>query len=313
MLSQNDDRFIPPGVSGHIRGKRNNGRRFPGSRPCRWLHPKRDIFFLLPQMAGFLLFYGYGFFLVLRYSALESNAKMSFAGLKHYISVLENPYFQIALFNTVQFSAVSVLLSLISGYVLSLLVFRNPRFKWVANLGLFALFAPSSALMMIWRILMSEHGRLANVLYTVLPGVFSPQMWPGLLLYAFFLWRYLGVGVLIYLSGLVRIDPCIIEAAALEGAGGWTISRHILLPLLRRTTVVNTIYLTVCSLKMFREVYLLYGAYPPQNLYFVQHYLNNHFERLNYQRLSAAAVLLAVLLSVLFMTLIAVYQKREHI
>lgn len=137
--------------------------------------------------------------------------------------------------------------------------------------------------------------------------------WPEFSLYAFFIWRYLGVSILIYLSGLFRIEYHIIEAARLEGAGSWLISRSILLPLLTRTSMFNLVFMTVFSLRMFREVYLLYGAYPPQNLYFVQHYLSNHFARLNYQRLSAAAVLLAAFLSMLFMLIIHAFQKREQL
>ena len=110
----------------------------------------------------------------------------------------------------------------------------------------------------------------------------------GVFALCLFIWRYY-VSILIYLSGLFRIEY-IIEAARLEGAGSWLISRSILLPLLTRTSMFNLVFMTVfhcgCSVRC-----LLYGAYPPQNLYFVQHYLSNHFARLNYQRLSAAAVL----------------------
>ncbi|NLC32096.1 MAG: sugar ABC transporter permease [Clostridiales bacterium] len=292
---------------------RKKNLRISDNHANRWLYPKSDMLFLIPQLAGFSLFYVYAFLLTLRYSVLENNAQKVFVGLKHYINVIENPYFQLAFLNTIKFSVISVLLSLALGYGLSLLVFWHPCFKWITNLGLFALFLPTSALMMIWRILMSDHGTLANNLYTVLPRVFSSQMWPGFSLYIFFLWRYLGISVLVYFNGLVRIEQGIIESATIEGAGGWLISWRILLPLLRRTTMFNMVYMTVCSLRMFREVYLLYGAYPPQDLYFVQHYLNNHFVRLNYQRLSAAAVLLAVLLSLVFMLLINAFQKRERL
>ena len=61
--------------------------------------------------------------------------------------------------------------------------------------------------------------------------------------------------------------------------------------------------------KIFREVYLLAGNYPYEGLYTLQHFMNNTFANLNYQKLSAAAVLLALVLVVL----IALLFKAENI
>jgi multiple sugar transport system permease protein len=48
------------------------------------------------------------------------------------------------------------------------------------------------------------------------------------------------------------------------------------------------------SFKVFREVYLLTGKYPYDGLYMLQHFMNNTFESLDYQKLSAAAVVMAL-------------------
>ena len=50
------------------------------------------------------------------------------------------------------------------------------------------------------------------------------------------------------------------------------------------------------SFKIFREVYLLTGNYPHNKLYMLQHFMNNTFNQLDYQKLSAAAVLLSVVI-----------------
>jgi len=46
------------------------------------------------------------------------------------------------------------------------------------------------------------------------------------------------------------------------------------------------------SFKVFREAYLLCGNYPPLNMYMLQHFMNNNFNNLNYQRLSTASLLM---------------------
>ena len=48
------------------------------------------------------------------------------------------------------------------------------------------------------------------------------------------------------------------------------------------------------SFKVFREIYLMTGDYPYDTLYMMQHFMNNTFKSLDYQKLSAAAVLMAI-------------------
>ena len=56
---------------------------------------------------------------------------------------------------------------------------------------------------------------------------------------------------------------------------------------------------SINSFKVFREVYLLAGAYPYETLYTLQHFMNNTFDSLDYQKLSAAAVLMALVMVVI--------------
>ena len=46
-------------------------------------------------------------------------------------------------------------------------------------------------------------------------------------------------------------------------------------------------------------MYLLTGDYPYENLYMLQHFMNNTFRALDYQKLSAAAVVMALVMVVL--------------
>ena len=70
-----------------------------------------------------------------------------------------------------------------------------------------------------------------------------------------------------------------------------------------------TILSLINSFKVFREIYLLTGNYPYERLYMMQHFMNNVFENIDYQKLSAAAVLLALFM----VALIAVLFKVEDI
>ena len=58
------------------------------------------------------------------------------------------------------------------------------------------------------------------------------------------------------------------------------------------------------SFKVFREAYLVAGAYPHESIYLLQHLFNNWFAALDLGRLSAAAVLLALVLGGLVLALL---------
>ena len=60
-----------------------------------------------------------------------------------------------------------------------------------------------------------------------------------------------------------------------------------------------TDYGLINSFKVFREVYLLSGDYPFDALYMLQHYMNNTFRSLDYQKLSAAAIIMSLFMIML--------------
>ena len=67
-----------------------------------------------------------------------------------------------------------------------------------------------------------------------------------------------------------------------------------------------TILSLINSFKVFREVYLLTGDYPYETLYMLQHFMNNTFRSLDYQKLSAAAVVMAIVMVIIIAILFAV-------
>ena len=69
------------------------------------------------------------------------------------------------------------------------------------------------------------------------------------------------------------------------------------------TVLFVTILSIISSFKVFREVYLLTGDYPYIGLYMMQHFMNNTFRYQEFQKMSAAAVLLALVMVVLIILL----------
>ncbi len=80
------------------------------------------------------------------------------------------------------------------------------------------------------------------------------------------LWLQTGFYMILFIAGLQRIPPETYEAAALDGAYGWRMLRHITLPQLRATSAAVIMLLLIGAFQAFDEFYNMLGSigsYPP--------------------------------------------------
>lgn len=258
----------------------------------------------VPAIAGFLIMYVYPMLRVAYYSLINNTYYAEFVGLANYIEVLGNKYFQLAMRNTVIFSALSVLLLLLIAVVLSYFILSAG--KHVKRLLVYVILpaaVPSAAMIYVWRLC------FANSYYDELCGLgFLGNAFEILPVLTLFLWKNAGIAVMIVTAGLLKIPDEISDAARLETSSRAVIFTKILLPQIRPELLFTGMLGFVFSLRIFRESNLYYGTdYPPDAAYTLQYYMNNHFHKLDYQILSAATVLL-----VLIMTVITVFFYRAE-
>ena len=119
-----------------------------------------------------------------------------------------------------------------------------------------------------------------------------------------FLWKNLGYNMILFLAALSNIPGDILEVATLEGAGPVYKFFHLKLRYLSPSILFVTILSLINSFKIFREVYLLTGDYPDA-LYMIQHFMNNTFSLLEYQKLSSAAIVMSLVMAVIIAILFA--------
>lgn len=70
-------------------------------------------------------------------------------------------------------------------------------------------------------------------------------------------WIQLGYPIVIFMSGLQRVDPELYEAAGLDGANWWQKFRVVTLPSIIPELLVVILTATIGALKTFAPVYLL--------------------------------------------------------
>ena len=258
---------------------------------------------LLPGLAGLMLFYVVPFFGGIYFSVTDGTYENNFVGLQNYVQVLQNPMFQLGLRNTWELSLLCApviwLMAFILSAMLRTLKERSTPFR---NILLLPYLMPSSAMLLIWT-LMFDYGGVVNRL-VVAVGL-ERVLWlegdalrfPIVLLYV---WKNLGFSVVLFASALSAVHPSLYEYAALEGAGWWTQAFRITLPQILPTAFLVFVLAWVNAFKIFKEVYFIGGDYPTTQIYTLQHFMNNMFAKLDYQKVTTAAYLFAIGVMVLF-------------
>ena len=125
----------------------------------------------------------------------------------------------------------------------------------------------------------------------------------GVMLVLSYLWKNLGYDMILWMAGLAGIPEEIYEAARMDGAGERACFFRITLPNLLPSLYTISVLSFLNSFKVFREAWLVAGDYPQQDMYLLQHLYNNWFRDLAFDKISAAAVLTALVVFVLILLL----------
>jgi multiple sugar transport system permease protein len=182
-----------------------------------------------------------------------------YVGFANFREIAADPLFWKAIRNTVRYAAVGIPAQLALGFGAALLLRAVVGLRGFFRALYFIPFVtPVVAAAWVWQWMYSpQFGPLGRLFGTV--GLTVPALLrtPSLALYAvtaMVVWQYLGFQVVIFLAGLEAIPRAYYEAAAVDGAGGWRLFRHITVPLLNPTLVFSIVYGTIVYLQLFTQV-----------------------------------------------------------
>ena len=255
----------------------------------------RSLCFLSPSFLGVFLFFILHFGLVVKYAFTNSAGDP--VQFQNFVNLVKNPIFKMAAKNTLTFSAVAVPLSVVLAIALALMLeCRIPMKSYFRSFFLSPMMVPVASIVLIWQVLFSYNGT-ANILMEALGKTAVDWLnseYAPIVVVLLFLWKNLGYNMILFMAGLANIPRELLEVADVEGASGAYKFFAIKLRYLSPTVLFVTILSLINSFKIFREVYLLAGNYPYESLYTLQHFMNNMFNAMDYQKLSAAAVIMAI-------------------
>jgi len=262
----------------------------------------RSALFLLPSVTGVALFFVLPFFVVIYYSMIDNPISGKFVFLDNFYKVLSNKAFRLAMFNTMRFSLMAVPLIIALSLGLAFLLEKQiPGKSKIRAAFLSPMMVPVASVILIWQVLFDYNGVLNELVLRFGGGKVDwlKSVYAQIIIVFLFVWKNLGYNMVLFMSALANIPREVVEVAELESATKWQIFWKLKLRYLASSILFVTILSIINSFKIFREVYLLTGDYPYETLYFLQHYMNNMFRSLDYQKLSAAAILMSLVMIVL--------------
>lgn len=264
--------------------------------------------FILPIFIGFFIFTFIPviFSLLLSFSHWDGFTEMEFAGLDNFIKIFKDRIFVQSIWKTAYFSIFTVLFSMVASLGLALLLNQKIKARGFFRCALFFPYVASVvAISVVWNaMLQPDYGPVNEFLKFI--GIANPPRWfastdwviPGLIIVN--VWRNMGYFMIIYLAGLQNIDESLYEAAALDGAKGWTLFRKITWPLLSPSTFFVVMMLVINSFKVFDLVWLMTQGGPGTASTMLSQYIYNQaFVSWDYGKSSAAAMILFVIVALL--------------
>lgn len=231
--------------------------------------------FVLPFILSFIIFWIYPLFSTVKMSFQDITATgTSFIGFNNYAKLLKDTVFHTAVKNSFEYMVLTLVLLI--PFPMLYAVLMDSRLVKAKGLWKAILYMPALTSVVIsgtlFRLMFSEYatGQM-NVIMTTLG--FATQKWlkmkltgmSALLVLA--CWRWTGVNMLYFISGLKGIDTALYESAEIDGATSIQKFRYITIPLLKPTTIYVVTISVYAGLSMFLESFMLWaGNNSPNNI-----------------------------------------------
>lgn len=179
-----------------------------------------NMLFMLPTIILFCIVVLIPFFQGIPYSFTNWKSIVSetkeFNGLKNYVYLIKNKYFQDSLLVTFKFTILYMISANVMGLLLALAIHRSSWFNNIARTVLFLPFTVSvTAGSIVWSYVFTD-------VYGTITGLVSPLGMPGQIIYGMVVigaWRDMGYTMLIYIAALQAVPQDYYEAATVDGAG----------------------------------------------------------------------------------------------
>lgn len=231
--------------------------------------------FVLPFLLSFILFWIYPLFSTVKMSFQSIlPGQIEWVGLKNYGKLLRDTAFHTAVINSFQYMLLSI--ALLIPFPMAYAVLIDSRLIKAKGLWKALLYLPALTSVVIsgtlFRLMFSEYntGQMNIIMQAFGQAPVKWLKFKGTGLFALLVlccWRWTGVNMLYFISGLKSIPTALYESAEIDGATGVQKFRYITIPLLKPTTIYVLTISIYAGLAMFLESFMLWaGNASPNNI-----------------------------------------------
>lgn len=277
------------------------------------------LIFMAPSFLGVAVFVIIPFLDVFRRS-FTTAVTGKFTGIANYKMIFQNQAFLTAVQNTLKFTLVCIPLLVLIGFLIALPLSKFKSAGLIKSVYLFPLAMPTATIVIVWKmvfyrqgflnLLLTEVGKLTGLwgeIHTDYLGT-GAAFW---VLVCSYIWKNTGYTVVLWLAGILGIPEELLDAAKVDGAGSFKRVWYIILPNLKGTLYTIVILSFLNSFKIYREAYLVAGAYPHKSIYLLQHIFNNWYVNLEFDKMAAAAVCTGTFLFIVILLLQKMWDRDE--
>jgi raffinose/stachyose/melibiose transport system permease protein len=273
------------------------------------------VIVLIPQIANFGL----------SFTAWKGVGLPRLIGLQNYQRLLTDGQFWGSMQHTLLFIISMTVIPVIIGLILAALLFDYVRDQFGEQLSSFfragfylPQILPVTTAGVLWGWILNPLG-VVNTVFKAIGLAPLAQNWIGDATWALpsvslmIVWIQVGYCLVVFMSGLSRIDPSLYEAAELDGAGWWQRLWSITIPMLAPEIFVVVLTTLIAALKLFAPVFVLTAA-GPDNATMVPSYLT-YYHFFTTQRVGYAAAI-AVVQTILTIGLAVIFlrvQARQQV
>ena len=231
--------------------------------------------FVLPFIISFAFFWIYPLFSTITMSFQEIKPTgAEWVGLKNFSKLLKDTVFHTAILNSFEYMALTLVLLI--PFPMLFAVLMDSRLVKAKGFWKACLYVPALTSVVIsgtlFRLMFSEYptGQMNMITAALGLGTFKWLKMKATGLTALLIvccWRWTGVNMLYFISGLKAIDTSLYESAEIDGASAWQKFRYVTIPLLKPTTIYVLTISVYAGLAMFMESYMLWaGPDSPNNI-----------------------------------------------
>lgn len=239
---------------------------------------RQGYFFMMPWIVGFVLFTAFPFIatIYLSFTEVKQNItgfNIKFIGLDNYVlAFFENVDFVPAMYAflamIIPYTFVIVIISFILSYLLNKIKFLRGTMRTIYFLPVIILSGPVMYQLMdaganATQLAETGNRDITNLFILQMIFNYSPKLarmiYDVLIQLSTILW-FTGIPIILFINGLQKINPSLLEAAKIDSANSWQILWKIIMPIIKPIALVVTIF-TIAQIGTFttNPVYALIG------------------------------------------------------